>query len=1048
MKSPLYTLRPPQQTAVDQTVAFWAKKNDPARRKFLWNAKPRFGKTLAAYNFAERIVAKRILIVTNRPAIADSWAQDFFRYLAPSSDFIFASSRPERGANRIYSRAELLKNQSLLSRPLIYFISLQDIKGKDPTSNDFKIKNRWIFEVEQPWDLLIIDEGHDGAGTAKSRSVFSRIKSDFTLVLSGTPFRILASQEFADEQIYNWTYLDEQSSSTLLPPLEFCLSEPLSNIDAQLDFLAQELSDPHSLWLLSDVEACRAMRARLQQHPSFRDYQIILAAGRDAATHGLQTLTAVREAIGSHPERTRTITLSCGQLTTGITVPDWSAVVMLYDSNDLTRMSSTQYLQAAFRAQNHSPAHIFDFCPARCLTVLQDYAQNLCGHEQLSELFAYLKVVYFEQGKWRTLTHTEISSLPQQIIAREIVDSGFTHVNQILQITPNVEFSARTKRILHKIGQIAPVTHHSARIQTPVETIPRSHKAKRDVADYYVNQLHKLTRSIPFLLHLYAPKYSSGDIKFSDLLEQIPTQDFSRITGINKSELSHLISEGLFNEANLNLAITEFLTRAKNLSEQIFQYIPTPQGGEVFTPITVTDDVLDLLEQANPKIFRSPDLIFFDPAASSGIFLARIARRLYHNLRPHFTNDHDCFLHILSQQIFASSSSSIYRRSVLNTLVSLANFSSIEIELIAKNLQIINFQKGIKMSKAFRPDIIISNPPYQQGHRQVYADFYKLAVDLDPEILCMIFPLGWQKPNNHNGLGQINRPMYKRDPHLVSIDNYVGRAAEKLFPGFGTGGVNIVLRDKKHHNHGVIKQYEAGKFIGEISLPQILPLSAQEVTKPTELTCLIDLLADFPKISALGSARKPYGFYADPLRHPEKYHLYLQDEAQHTNDVRLFGLFDDITRGYKFIPRKDLPKISPNIDAWKLFVPKAWGNMSERIGLGGSYANICVARPGDVCSETFIEFGPFKNQNEAYRMAKYFLTKFFRALLYLAKTSQNTAKDKYRYIPVPDLSDKIFDQTISKLDQALFDKYQIPSRSRDFILQNIQSRDENNIELL
>lgn len=1043
-----YTLRPSQQEAIEQTLKFWKQERSPTRRKFLWNAKPRFGKTLAAYDFARRIDAQRILIVTNRPAIADSWAHDFFNYIAPTSDLIFTSTRSKHSPERIYSRAELLKDRSLLAKPLIHFISLQDIKGKDPASSEFKTKNRWIFEVEQPWDLLIIDEGHDGAGTAKSRAVFDHIKTNFTLVLSGTPFRILASQEFSDNQIYNWTYLDEQNSTTALPPLEFRLSDSITDPDTQLDFLARELSDSHSLWLLSDVESCRDMQARLQKHPAFSDHQIILAAGRDSATHGLKTLATVREAIGDHPELTRTITLSCGQLTTGITMPAWSAVVMLYDSSDLARASSAQYLQAAFRAQNQKPAHIFDFNPARCLTILQDYAGNLCGQEHFADLFTHLKVSYHDQGTWRRLTPTEITLLPQQIATCEIVDSGFTRANHLLQITPDIKLSARTKRILHKIGQTMPVIHRGARVQTPVEVVPRSHKAKREVTNFYTNQLHELTRTIPFLLHLYARQYSSGDIKFSDLLHQIPTQDLSKITGITKSELEYLISEGIFNETNLNLAITEFLNRSKKYAEQIFQYIPSPHGGEVFTPVAVVDQMLDLLDQANPGIFKSPDLIFFDPAASSGLFLARITRRLFQNLRPKFASDHDCFLHILSQQIFAGSSSTIYQRSVMNTVTSLADFSAAEIELITKNLQIINFQKGIKMSKTFKPDIIISNPPYQQGHRQVYADFYKLAVDLDPEILCMVFPLGWQKPNNRNGLNRINCATYKRDPHLVSIDNYVGRAAEKLFPGFGTGGVNIVLRDKKYDNNGVIKQYEAGKFVDEVPLSQILPLSAHEVVKPDELTCLIDLFANSPKISALGSARKPYGFYADPLRHPEKYGLILQDNTHRKNDVRLFGLFDDITRGYKYIPRKDLPKISSNIDAWKLFVPKAWGNMSERIGFGGSYANICVARPGDVCSETFIEFGPFKNQDEAYRMAKYFMTKFFRALLYLAKTSQNTAKDKYRYIPVSNLADKIFDLPISELDQALFDKYKIPLCSQNFIKQNIQNRSENNIELL
>lgn len=1043
-----YALRPAQQKAIEQTLAFWQQEKDLTRRKFLWNAKPRFGKTLAAYDFAKRIAAKRILIVTNRPAIADSWASDFFRYIKPTSDYIFTSARPQHGPERIYSRAELLKDKSLLARPLIHFISLQDIKGKDSITNEFKTKNRWIFEIEQPWDLLIIDEGHDGAGTTKSRAVFERIKSDFTLVLSGTPFRILANQEFTDNQIYNWTYIDEQESSTPLPPLEFCVSESISDSDAQIDFLARELSDRHSLWLLNDIKSCKVMKEKLQQHPVFRNYQIILAAGHNSTAYGLKILTTIRQAIGNHPESTRTITLSCGQLTTGITMPAWSAVVMLYDSTDLARISSTQYLQATFRAQNQKPAHIFDFYPVRCLTILQNYAQNLCGSKNLTSLFTRLKVNYFEQGTWRTLTPTEISSLPKQIMTREIVDSGFTRAGHLFQITPDIKLSARTKRILHKIGKTTPIIHRGTRIKTPVETTPRSHKAQREVSNFYMNQLHELVRIVPFLLHLYIPKEPHKNIKLSDLINQIPAQDLSKVIGITKSELLYLMSEDIFNESNLNLAIAEFLMRAKKLSEQIFQYIPTPRGGEIFTPISVVDQMLDKLEQDNSEIFTSPNLTFFDPAASSGLFLARIARRLYQNLRPNFTNDHDCFLQILTRQIFASSSSNVYQRSVLNTLISFADFSTKEIALIAKNLQIINFQKGFKMSKTFKPDVIISNPPYQQGHRQVYADFYKMAVDLDPELLCMIFPLGWQKPNNHNGLGQINRSAYKRDQHLVSVDNYAGRTAEKLFPGFGTGGVNIVLRDKKHCNNGTIKQYEAGNFVGEVPLSQVLPLSAQEVAKPPELTCLIELLARFPKVSSLGSARKPYGFYADPLRHPQKYDLILQDEAQRKNDVRLFGLFDDITRGYKYIHRKDLPKISSNIDSWKLFVPKAWGNMSEQVGLGGSYANICVARPGDVCSETFLEFGPFKDQEEAYRMAKYFMTRFFRALLYLAKTSQNTAKDKYRYIPVPDLSDKIFDLSVPELDQALFDKYQIPARSCKFISQKIQDRDERNIELL
>lgn len=170
-------LRPEQQSAVDQTYQYWqqtrsqsavSSRQNPTpqasenTRKFLWNAKPRFGKTVAAYKFAQKIDAKRILIITNRPAISDAWASDFFAHVAPETNHIFASAKPPRispqSASHIYSRSELIKNPDLLARPLVYFISLQDIKGKDLNSAYFKAKNQWIFDVEKPWDLLIIDE--------------------------------------------------------------------------------------------------------------------------------------------------------------------------------------------------------------------------------------------------------------------------------------------------------------------------------------------------------------------------------------------------------------------------------------------------------------------------------------------------------------------------------------------------------------------------------------------------------------------------------------------------------------------------------------------------------------------------------------------------------------------------------------------------------------------------------------------------------------------------------------------------------------------------
>ncbi len=1167
-------LRPEQQSAIDQTYQYWQQTRSqsalPSRqksasqaseniRKFLWNAKPRFGKTIAAYKFAQKIDAKRILIITNRPAISDAWASDFFAHIAPETNHIFAGAKPPKTtkpsktaaptlkppasspkpssqpASHIYSRSELIKNPSLLARPLIYFISLQDIKGKDLDSADFKAKNQWIFDVEKLWDLLIIDEGHEGIKTSKTSAVLNSLNADFTLYLSGTPFRALADQDFSADQIFNWTYLDEQKTYQDRPRLDFRVcrlpknisiaqqpnpsaagqlqpNEKSTSVQFWLDYAAQIFrSQPelrHTFWLLSKVSDCKTLQTALAKHPFFHDYKVILAAGKltktsnpqdspvdalesDAGEYsGQKVLSAVRNTIGGHPDQTKTITLSCGRLTTGITIPEWSAVFMLYSSNDLSRLSAAQYLQAAFRAQNpalgKSKAHIFDFAPDRALIVLQEYAERLCNlppATALPELLQYLDVnLLDENARPESLSAPEIIELPRQIIAQEIVDGGFITSNKLFNIQNIFHASPAACKVINKLSALhknrleksprplpAPLTKLDSSGQMIAtladEKVARRRKKREE--DDYRDKLRGFSRTIPMLLHLYGePSFT-----FSDLADKIPDQIFQDLTGLTKDDFALLRHEQYFNEMNCNLAIREFMRREKELStyflpnsaQNIFDFIPLQYGARVFTPKSTAEKLVQQLISARPELFRSRDTKFFDPAAKSGLLLAFIVKELYRNLRPDFPSDHDCLFHILAHQIYSWSPDEISHRATLNTILSFirhdsVHFSAAEIAKINQHLLQFNplSEKGginlsdiqLKINQTWEEnmkfDVIISNPPYQQGRRQIYADFYRLAVDLDPELLCMVFPQGWQKPHNRNGLGQLNCAKYKRDPHIAIIDNYDQKAAEKLFPNIGTGGVNIILRDRSFDNHGSLPQLIAG----EKAAPIILPLDTDEVIKPAELTPFIEKFQYLPKVESLGSSRKPYGFYADPLRNPEKYSLELHETAQSSDDVRLFGLLADSSRGYRYISRTSLPKVSSLIDRYKLFVPKAWGNMAANIGLGGSYSNICVASLGDVCSETFIEFGPFASQEETIKVAKYFMTKFFRALLFLAKDTQNTAKDKYRYIPLPDFSDKIWHSKISELDEKLFKLYDIPPATRDFILQNVQPRSEANIEIL
>lgn len=405
-----YTLRAEQEKAVSLTKAY---KESHEKGEFLWNAKPRFGKTLAVYDLMKRIGAKTVLIVTNRPAIANSWYSDYAKFIGRESKYFFVSDVDGvKNKKNVISYDEFAKDKISREKKklpvlgLIYFASLQDLKG----SIYFGGKFNKLQEIKDTnWDLLVIDEAHEGVDTYKTDVAFDRIKRKFTLHLSGTPFKALANNKFNDDAIFNYTYADEQKSKrdwdnsneienpyAVLPTLNlytyqmseivrdelsqkmelngetveyaFDLNEFFkvengkfvhsSSVDKFLDalttqkrfpFSTQELRDEikHSFWLLDRVESARLLAKKLHEHPVFKDYEIVLAAGDDRVDdddENEKSFDKVRKAIA---ENEKTITLSVGQLTTGVTIPEWTAVLMLSNVK-----SPSLYMQAAFRAQN------------------------------------------------------------------------------------------------------------------------------------------------------------------------------------------------------------------------------------------------------------------------------------------------------------------------------------------------------------------------------------------------------------------------------------------------------------------------------------------------------------------------------------------------------------------------------------------------------------------------------------------------------------------------------------------------------------------------
>jgi len=532
-----YVLRNEQQQAVEKTLEYYS--SDQEEKEFLWNAKPRFGKTLTTYDFIRNLKTKNVLIVTNRPAIANSWFDDFQKFIAWQEPHMKFVSETEALGGKAMTRQQYIDHLDTTthSNPSqIAFISLQDLKGAKFAGGSYD-KLEWVAGLD--WDVLVIDEAHEGIDTKKTDRAFSQIKRKFTLHLSGTPFKALANNKFHEEQIFNWSYVDEQEAKenwdpTIgsnpyenLPTLNlftYQMSKMIedevtaglqieneANVDYAFDlneffrvkdngqfeyedsvirFLDNLSSGKfpfsenqyrnelnHTFWLLPRVKAAKALEKLLKSHPTFKEYAVVLAAGdgisiqEDLEAEALdvkgneKSFDKVREAIQKHD---KTITLSVGQLTTGVTIPEWTAVFML---NNIE--SPSLYFQAAFRSQNpyefeqegklyrKENAYIFDFSPDRTLRLYDEFANNLTSgssktsserKSKIKKLLNFFPVIAEdEDGSMNEINASEVLTIPTRITSREVVKRGFMSNLLFANIAGIFSGDSPFKEILDKI---------------------------------------------------------------------------------------------------------------------------------------------------------------------------------------------------------------------------------------------------------------------------------------------------------------------------------------------------------------------------------------------------------------------------------------------------------------------------------------------------------------------------------------------------------------------------------------------------------------------
>jgi len=693
--SQTFAMRKEQAVAVDKTYDYfhsiWAEDKKAAPR-FLWNAKMRFGKTFTSYQLAKKLGAKRVLVVTFKPAVEDAWQTDLESH-ADFDGWQYMSRNSESDPTKISKK-----------KPLVYFGSFQDLLGRDDVGN-IKAKNEWLHKMK--WDLVVFDEYHFGAWRETAKELFegeeeavakketkleyaagledvnedlgvlSTKETEFLpittkayLYLSGTPFKALATGEFIEEQIFNWTYTDEQRAKEAfaaknpakwnpygaLPQMrlltyqmpdelvaiasagefdEFDLNaffeasgegkkaqfKHKSDVQKWLDIIrggyapraVEHLktgtrppfpySDvrllpylQHSFWFLPDVAACHAMANLLaEKHNVFwHDYDALVVAGA-AAGIGLAALPPVREAIGSGFE-TKTITLSCGKLTTGVTVPQWSSILMLRNLK-----SPESYFQAAFRVQSpwsiKNPngddpkeeeilkpiCFVFDFAPTRALRQLSEYGIGLSPNEPnpenaVKDLVSFLPVLAYDGANMTQIDAGGILDIAMAgtsatLLARKWESALLVNVDNdtLRRILDDPEAMAAMERIegwralgdniietiinkselVKKLKDKAKDKDLSAKEKKELTDAEKEYKSKRKLIQ---EKLIKFATRIPAFMYLTDFRENT----LQDVITKIEPGLFETVTGLTVKDFHLLVRLKVFNTEQMNQAVFAF----------------------------------------------------------------------------------------------------------------------------------------------------------------------------------------------------------------------------------------------------------------------------------------------------------------------------------------------------------------------------------------------------------------------------------------------------------------------------------------------------------
>ena len=686
-----FGMRPEQHAAVHKTIEYFNSfklENTDRTPNFLWNAKMRFGKTFASYQLAKKMQWTKILVLTFKPAVQNAWDEDLMTHV----DF---------EGWQFIARNGLTFEQADPKKPIVCFGSFQDYLGKNTSTGGIKTKNEWVHATH--WDCVIFDEYHYGAWRESAKELFEAegkremefgegegleyfdegtmpITTSHYLYLSGTPFRAIASGEFIEDQIFNWTYSDEQkakdewketngpnpyASLPRMVMMTYQMPDAISQIAMQGEFDGFDLNiffsadgeganakfkyedevqkwldlirgsfgetttdnlklgtkkPPlpfshapllnvlnHTFWFLPSVASCHAMSNLIKQRQNkfYHDYTIVVAAGNQAGL-GVMALPPVMQAMTDNPLASKTITLSCGKLTTGVSVKPWTGIFMLRNSS-----SPETYFQAAFRVQtpwviknpdSKSPnkeeilkeeCYVFDFAPNRALRQIADYACRLNVNEtnpekNVEEFINFLPVLAYDGSSMKQVDAAGIldmamSGTTATLLARRWESALLVNVdnNTLARLMANQEAMKALMNIegFRNLNQdIETIINKSEAVKKAKKEAndrEMSKKEKQELTDdekefkslrkQIQEKLIKFATRIP--VFMYLTDYRERSLK--DVITQLEPGLFKKVTGLSVKDFELLVSLGLFNPAHMNQAVFGF----KRYEDASLEYI-------------------------------------------------------------------------------------------------------------------------------------------------------------------------------------------------------------------------------------------------------------------------------------------------------------------------------------------------------------------------------------------------------------------------------------------------------------------------------------------